>query len=483
MPRGSPVCMLAACVVLINAASTAHAQQAIGLRPSLDDSTRAADVVPLPDDASDVDDSLAPPEAPEQPAEPDARFIESAEIAPPPDGGIPPVVPAIAEPEVAAPTIGAYDPLGLRLGAFRAYPAVEVTGVVTDNVQQSASGRQADIGLRIAPELRLQSDWVRHSASLDANSELIFYADDADFNERSANVTGNLLLDVRRSTTWETTGTYGLTQTSPSSSEVPNSASGRRTDQNFAFTTRLSHRMGRLVGRISAGLRYLLFDDVSLTGGGREDNSDRNYLEPSAELRLSYEHTPAIRPFAEIRYRPRIHDRTVDRSGLRRDSHGGTVSAGVEFDLSQIWSGEVALRYDIRVFEDATLDTVHSAGVDANVVWRPSRLTTVRMTASSELDESASAGISAVRNYAGTLAIEHALRENVVISGTGGLAFNDRVGSRQDELTIDAGVGVSYLLSREAEVLARYGFSRFETFESDDDYIENQFTAGFRFKL
>jgi len=483
MPRGSPVCMLVVCVVLMNAASTAHAQQAIGLRPSLVEDASTVDSAPLPDDARNVDDSLAPPGAPEEPAGPDARFVESAEIAPPPTGGIPQVPRTIDELEVAAPTIGAYDALGLRLGAFRAYPVVEVTGVVTDNVEQSAFDRQADIGLRIAPELRLQSDWVRHSASLDANGELIFYAVDADFNERSANVIGNVLLDVRRSTTWETTGTYGLTQTSPSSSEVPDSASSPRTDQDFALTTRLSHRMGRLVGRISAGVRYLLFDDVTLTGGGQEDNSDRNYLEPSAEFRLSYEHKPAIRPFAEIRYQPRIHDRTVDRSGLRRDSHGGTIAAGVEFDLSQIWSGEVALRYDIRDFDDATLGTVHSGGVDANVVWRPSQLTTVRLTTSSELDESASAGISAVRNYFGTLVIEHALRENIIISGTGGLAFNDFIGSGQDELTFDAGIGVSYLLSRQAEVLARYGFSKFETFKSDDDYIENQFTAGFRFKL
>ena len=482
MPRGSPVCMLAVCVVLMNGAGSAFAQQAIGLRPSLDEGTSVA-APPPPDDASNADDGLAPPQAPETAPVTDPQFDESAEIPPSPPGGIPPLTRTLERAETAAPTVGPYDPLGIRLGAFRAYPSVEVTGVVTDNVRQSASDRQADIGLRIAPELRLQSDWVRHSASLNANSELIFYADDTDFNEHSANVTGNVLLDVRRSTTWETTGTYGLTQTSPASSEVPNSAAGRRTDHAFGLTSRLSHRMGRLVGRISAGARYLLFDDVSLSGGGREDNSDRNYLEPSAELRLSYEHTPAIRPFAEIRYRPRIHDRTVDRSGLRRNSHGGTVAAGVEFDLSQIWRGEVALRYDVRTFDDATLDTVHSAGVDANVTWRPSQLTTVRWTASSELDESAASGISAVRSYTGAVAIDHALLQHVIIRATGGLAFNDRIGSRQDELTFDAGIGISYLLSRKAEVLARYGFTSFETFKSDDDYIENQFTAGFRYKL
>jgi len=286
MPRGYRVSMLAVCVVLMNAASAAHAQQAIGLRPSLDESVRAADLPPPPDDVSDSDDDLPPP--PQAPAElpppSDPRFVESAELPPPPAGGIPPAaIPPqqpVDQPDVTAPAIDPYEPLGLRLGAFRAYPSVEVTGVVTDNVEQSATGRQSDIGLRIAPELRLQSDWVRHSYTLTGNGELIFYTDNTDFDEHSANVTGNLVIDVRRSTTWEGIGTYELSQTAPSSSEVPDSASGDRTDQEFGYTSRLTHRMGRLAARLSAGVRYLWFDDVSLAGGGVEDNADRNYLEP-----------------------------------------------------------------------------------------------------------------------------------------------------------------------------------------------------------
>ncbi len=491
MPRGHPVCMLTVCVVLMNATGPVYAQQAIGLRPSLDEDRLADDLPPPPEAPSIADDGLPPPPDSLTAAQAsELEEVDSAELPPPP----PPPEPvvnrpdvrsqqAVDQPEVTAPSIGPYEPLGLRVGAFRAYPSVAVTGVVTDNVRQTRSSRESDVGLRIAPELRLQSDWVRHSYSLNANGDLIFFADNSDFDELSANVTGDLRLDVRRSTTWETTGTYSLSQTSPSSSEVPDAASGRRTDQEFGLTTRLTHRAGRLAARISAGVRYLLFDDVSLAGGGTEDNSDRNYLEPTAELRLTYERSPAIRPFAEVRYQPRIHDRSVDRSGLRRDSHGGTLAAGVEFDLSPIWSGEIAVRYDIRDFEDSSLGTVHSGGVDARVVWRPSQLTTVRWNASSELDESASSGVSAVRSYSGTLEIEHALRENVIFTGSSGLGFDDRIGTDRDELRFDAGLAVSYLLSREAEVLARYDFTRFDTLKSNSDYYENRVSAGFRFRL
>ena len=497
MPRGCLVCLLVVCVVLMDGAAQTHAQQAISLRPSLDTLSNAereerdAAETTGEQTAEDPDGQRAEVVEDTQPANRtplDEAYADSALIPPPPPGGIPPRVGAQPPADstrrpAAAPELGPYEPLGLRMGGFLAYPTLEVTGVVSDNVRLTDTQREADVGLRVSPELRLQSNWVRHSYSLTGTGEFIFYADNTDFDETTASVTSDLLLDVRHTTTLGAVATYNMTQTAPASSEVPDAATGKRTDHDMGFAMTLTQRMGRLIGEIGAGVRYVLFDDVTLSGGGVENNSDRNYLEPSARLRLSYEQTPAVRPFAEVSYRPRIHDQRIDRSGLRRDSHGGTVSAGVEFDLSEIWAGEVALRYDVRDFEDSNLETVHSGGIDANVTWRPSRLTTVRLNATSDLAETASANVSAIRRYNGALDVDHALRENVILSANVGLAFSDRIGSRQDELEFDAGVGMSYIIARQIELIARYGFTQFETFRSDSDYYENLFTAGVRFRL
>ena len=501
MSRGCRVCMLALCVVLMDGAEIANAQQVIGLRSSLDGNANAPDPTRLFENSTqdapnrvtlgdlgggtDVERGaldegerrlqtqeqrqdqrdggrrtqpfdLQPP--PGGADDIDRAYEDSALIAQPPDGGIPPLPEAERQrrftnrPQQPEP----YDPLGLRIGAFYAYPSVEVTGLYSDNVQQRNRNRQSDAGLRIAPELRLQSEWVRHSYTLTGNGDFVFYAGESDYNDTTASINSDLLLNVRHTTDWRLVSTYNLTQTGPANSEVPDSASGQRTDQEFEFTSTLTHRFGRLVGRLTTGVRYLLFDDVELSGGGEEDNSDRNYYEPSIGARLTYEHTPAIRPFAEARYTPRFHEREVDRSGLRRDSHGGTLATGVEFDLSPIWSGEVAVRYDVRDYEDSSLETVHSVGLDGNVVWRPTRLTTVRWTAASTLDESADTNVSGVRNYDGNVEIEHALRENLVVTASGGLSYADRVGSREDEVSFDLGLGVSYRINRQAEILARF---------------------------
>jgi len=173
----------------------------------------------------------------------------------------------------------------------------------------------------------------------------------------------------------------------------------------------------------------------------------------------------------------------VDRSGLRRDSRGGFLRAGLAFNASDMWSGEVALRYDYRDFEDRTLATVATAGLDASLVWRPSRLTSLTFTASTGLDETATAGASAIGNWTGQATLAHNLRDNIVLSLGAGAEFDSYQGIAQDELTLTADVAVSYLLSRNVEVVARYAFTDFLTETPGGDYVENRVSAGLRFRL
>ena len=376
-----------------------------------------------------------------------------------------------------------FEPLGVRAGAFLLFPSLQIGGIYTDNVAQIAHDPQDDIGLRLVPELRIQSDWVRHEFSLTANSELIFFADDSAFDETNASVNAALRLDVRHTTTANIAADYLLTETSAADSEVPDTATGRRTEHSYGFSAGVTHSIGRLSTTFTAGLRHRLFEDVDLLGGGVEDNSDRNYIEPSVSLRVAYETSPAIRPFIEAGYRPRIHEQSRDRFNLRRDSHGGFLRTGLGLELSPIWAGNVAVRYDIRDFEDDDLKTIHAFGLDGELTWRPTRLTSVQWTATTAIDESAQTDVSGARRYEGTVAVNHALRENVTIGATAGIEFTDFIGSSQEELELTGGLSLSYIVRRELELLAGYTITGFESTLPGADYIENQVTAGFRFRL
>jgi hypothetical protein len=376
-----------------------------------------------------------------------------------------------------------FEPLGVRAGAFLLFPSLEIGGVYTDNVAQVAHDPQDDIGLRLVPALRVQSDWVRHEFNFNGSGDLIFYADNNNFDHTTATVNGTLRLDVRSTTTAQIDADYLLTETSSSDSEVPDAAIGRRVEHSTGGSLALTHNWNRLSATLTSGARYRMFEDVELAGGGVEDNSDRNYIEPSVALRVGYDTSPAIQPFVEVGYQPRIHDETVDRAGLRRSSHGGFARIGVALNPSPIWAGNVAVRYDVRDFDDASLETIHSLGLDADLTWRPSALTSIVWTATTGIDESAQAGVSGSRRHEGTVAVSHALRENLILGATAGIEFTDFVGSSQEELELTGGLSVSYIIRRELELLAGYTITGFESTVPGADYIENQVTAGFRFRL
>src|SRR6185436_2772460 len=91
---------------------------------------------------------------------------------------------AVSEPRVRLRKIrkddDAYAPTGIDFGGFLAFPAVRIGAVYTDNVAQAHSGKQNDIGLRIRPSLRTESQWVCFFLGEDAIGDFSFYKDQPD---------------------------------------------------------------------------------------------------------------------------------------------------------------------------------------------------------------------------------------------------------------------------------------------------------------
>jgi hypothetical protein len=400
---------------------------------------------------------ITPPPAPEQ------------DVAPPP----PPPRRKIAEDPYAA--------RGIAAGALRLFPVLDTGIALTDNVGRANARRRTDVGLRLKPAFSLRSDWVRHSFEANGEGDLIFYMDKPEFDSDTAHADAKLRLDMRRTTTLDLSASYDLTQESAANREVPDSATGFRTDHDFAAAAQLIHRMGRLEARLKAGADIAVFEDVKLAGGGTEDNSDRGYIEPNVALRLGYETSAAIRPFVEVAYRPRIHDRTFDRNGLRRDSDGVTASLGAAFDLDAIWSGEAALVYVVRDYEDPALKTVDALGVSGNLVWRPTELTTLTLAAATTIDESSSASEGGTRNYDLRIDARHDLRENVTL--TGGFGFNyDDSKSGPDDVTLRTNAGFTYRFNPWLAWTAGYEFTYFDSGSPSSDYYENRLTTGLEFR-
>jgi hypothetical protein len=326
------------------------------------------------------------------------------------------------------PTVDAFAARGLAIGqgGIRLYPTLEIDGIITSNVQNSATTKKTDIGILLKPSLGFVSDWSRHSWTGSLSADLLKYKDSPDLSTLSGSAETAFRLDIRHTTHADFSSSFTQSQAALGNTSLPGNALSPRTDRNFSASAGLTHDFGGLEGSVTTSLARSLFDDVALVGGGTELNSDRNYWQPSVKLRgeLGY---PGmwLRPFAEITYDPRFHDQAVDRNGQQRNSQGGSLSAGVAFDDGPIWTGDIAIIDQLRSYADPALGTVNALGFAGRLTWRPTDITTVDATSSLALDETTTANIAAIKTWTMGVNLTQAVRENINLRAGTGVSVQD----------------------------------------------------------
>ena len=431
--------------LLAGPAHPAFAQSALPLKGTLADEEAAAQPLPAPGKLADTSLEIQPPDP----------------------------IPPVRAPRAAADP---YAPNGIGLGGLRLYPSIMAGAVFTSNVNSSGSNPKPDEGLQIKPAVRFESDWVRHSWTGGADGSLILYRDNTDLDSQSLNIFQRLRLDVRRTTTAEISSSYALTQDGIGSSGVPATAKGLRTEHTLKGDMALTHELNPVTATLRAGVTGRIFEDVKLTGGGKEDNKDRDYIEPSLSLRTVYSGSDILSPYIEAAYTPRIHNITHDRFGLRRDSQGVGVTAGIEINAGALWSGDIGLTYLHRNYADPALASVNTLGVTGNLTWNPTEITKVIMSAGTSVNEISSATRSADPVWTASIAASHGLRDNIDLNAGASIEVED-TGPAYD-VTYDANLGVSWKFNPELTWTAGYDFSWLDSGTAGRSYAEHRLLAG-----
>jgi hypothetical protein len=371
------------------------------------------------------------------------------------------------------PVTDPYAALGIDTGGLRLFPSLEIGGIVTSNVRKAETSKQAAVGLRLKPSLGFASDWSRHSWTGNATGEWQAYNQGSDLSTLAGSVDSAFRLDIRHTTFADFSARYSLTDSGSSNSQVPNSAAESRRDQSFGVSADLNHDFGGIEGRVSTGLNRNIFSDVALVGGGTEVNADRNYWEPTLGLRGALNDPGApFKPFVEITYAPRFHDQTLDRNGLKRDSHGISLSAGVSIDRGPLWTGEVAITDLLRSYADPALDTTNALGVAGRVTWRPTELTSITASSGVALGETSTAGVAATKTWNVDLNLTHALRDNIdLLAGTG---FSIQNTGTTIDYTNTATLGVNWKVNPNMSAGVTYQGTWFRAGTAGEDYDEQR---------
>lgn len=267
----------------------------------------------------------------------------------------------------------AWDPLGVRLGGFIAH----ADGVIDIGYNSNLFGRDTDIVgdryARIAPSLRLSSDWGRHSVELGAAADITRFASQSRQNTDEFRLRAGGVIELGDRIALRPTVSYAK------EAEPRGSVGNRYIEGDPLFRRELSATLG---GRYDGGLiaaelvlayrreRYgdIRIGDVLTSLRARDENA------VGGRATLLYQATPAFAGLVQL-----VADDSSNphpEFGSSRDARGYALLAGVRLDPSGLVAGQAAVGFRRRFFDGS--DTA-SRGLtyDIKLQYYPTELLTV----------------------------------------------------------------------------------------------------------
>lgn len=353
-----------------------------------------------------------------------------------------------------------FDPEPVRLGTFVVNSNVELGVMANDNVFATAGSQESDVIARVGGQVSATTDWSVHAIGFDASAFHNRYMDLSDESTTDLMARGRGRLDVTR-------------EFSLGGSVFVEDGAEQRYDfvNDFASDKPIEYtRTGFTADADYQNDRIRWNNGISITDDDYQDgvtrfsglNIDQDYRDRSATYgrsRLSYAVSPNFAVFGQGTYSKSEYDNAQIFGGLprKRDSKGYTVSGGVDFELTSLLRGDIAVGYLNEDKDDDFFADVSGLSVDAAVSWFPTRLTTVNFDGGRRVvDVGAFDSPSAVetRFRAG---VDHELRRNIILSGYVGVSNYEYEETDRKDDNLEFGAVATYKMNKRVrwELFAR----------------------------
>lgn len=367
-----------------------------------------------------------------------------------------------------------YDPVGISIGSFVLFPEAELGGLYTSNVLSTPSAR-SDTAAELRTEARLVSNWNVHAVELRGTTFSTYHDDYPSEDDRAWSAEARGRLDISRRTNLQGLVGRSVSQeerTAIDANVVGDRAQVRSDEARLAF----NHRFNRL----SVELRGSVSDTTYSMPHDGESIADRDTLETREAVRASWELKPTLAVFAEGELNQR-DKKAPSADGIRRDSDGVRTRVGLDFgSTGAILRGQASIGYGRQTPRDGRLAPVDAFLFDANLAWRPSEITSLMLTASSDIYDTTTDGSGGVASHQIGIEGRHAFRRHLI--GSAGLAYThyDFHQTPIRESAVTAFVGAEYYASPELVLFARYQHLSFASNDVNGDYETDEVRVGVR---
>lgn len=357
-----------------------------------------------------------------------------------------------------------FQPLGIHVGSFYFYPAIEVGIKSSSNVFRLPEGLELSDTIRFAKvSASLNSDWNRHSLVADVYADNGYYKkyDSENYQRYGATLNGNY--DVQNNSF--ATGRLGYKRRYKDRGSIDDRGQREPTKYNQSYIgAGYDHMPNRL--RVLTRLYYenLDFKNSESILGDDIDNSDRDRGRTEGTFRLGYENLPARRIFIEGILNTVDYDQQFDKNGIERSSNGYKVKFGMNFDLTALLVGDLFIGYLNQDYDDTSYPDLSAPLLGFNLSWHPTGLTTIHLNLDRNPGETTIPTASGYLRTTFSIKADHELLRNLLVSASFvniNKKYNQIVPGRNETDDIyRAGIGLNYFFNRRYFVAANYIYER-----------------------
>ncbi len=383
----------------------------------------------------------------------------------------PPVAPAerdnLPEPAIERRTIRPdpepFAPLGIRAGTVTLRPSITTGLRATTNADGSSDGSSA-----VLSETRLRArattDWSRHSAFLDFDGTYDKTISGEEYSAPNAGLRGGFQLDLGERTTVKGEAGYRIRQEDPSAPTTIVGTSNRPLVQELDGSLGVRHEFGKFFADVKGNVDHTTYGNAEFSDGSTVSQEDRDNTFASIALRGGFEMSPAIKPFVEVELGKLMYDEAVDANGFRRSGPRIGLRGGVELDIAEKLSGELAIGYLRQDIDDPRLAAIDGLSVDGAIKWSPQRGTDVSLGLLTRVEGATSPDDSGSIFYEGTLGIKRQVRSNLDVHATLIGSLRDNTDGSGWDKGFGAEIGTTYWFNRFVglDVSARHEFTHSE---------------------
>lgn len=375
-----------------------------------------------------------------------------------------------------------YAAQGIRVGGFLLFPELAVESVYNDNIFLSPARPEGDWALELTPSLSLRSDWSRHSLEANVSGVRSYHEEFETENDEtfSANVTGQI--DIRRDTNIIASTGYSKSLEDRGSNDFPSNAAERAATRNRDASFEGNHTLNRVTLTLRGELSDENFDNSVASDGSTIDNSERDFTEQRLTGRVAYEFQPGVQAFVEASTNDRDFERKTDSNGLLNGSSGHEVQAGLAFKLTGKLTGEASAGYALQTPDEPTLKDVNGLIFNAALEYKATALTTLRLDAASEVEETTSADSAGSINRSVEFSVEHRPRRNIILGAS--IAYENEKFSGTNETVEDVTAGMTgeYLFTPSVGLIVSYEHGESISSTPGSDYSTDEVRMGMRFR-